>query len=50
MEVTMGEYVNPKKKDEKVTWNPTFQDLENIWWSFILCAEKTQIGNKVTIS
>ena len=30
--------------DRKVTWDPTYSWLENVWWLSKFCGERTQIG------
>jgi hypothetical protein len=39
----MGEHV--KKMNEKVIWNPTRLELDNIWRSVEFCGEIIQIGS-----
>ena len=29
--------------DEKVIWNPTCLEMDNVWWSHVFCGESIQI-------
>jgi hypothetical protein len=36
--------------DEKVTWNPTCSEMENVWWSFGCCGKNNlAMSNRLSL-